>query len=190
MTAHDPVTLSVPTAPARGVCEVVVFTQDPAASLGTLPLWHVELLLEVWADRYRELGALADVEYVYPFENRGVEVRVTLNHPHGQIYAYPFVPPKRRWGWRHFAFAVARLGYRITMFEGNFPCPPPGHRDEDEDDRVHRDRQWRENLGAGARAGNPAPPQTFRLRRRTVSERWTGLASSSPTGLRSRSASN
>ena len=28
-----------------------------------------------------------------PFENRGVEVGVTLHHPHGQIYAYPFVPP-------------------------------------------------------------------------------------------------
>ena len=32
-------------------------------------------------------------QYVYPFENRGVEVGVTLHHPHGQIYAYPFVPP-------------------------------------------------------------------------------------------------
>ena len=41
----------------------------------------------------RELGARADVEYVFPFENRGVEVGVTLHHPHGQIYAYPFVPP-------------------------------------------------------------------------------------------------
>jgi UDPglucose--hexose-1-phosphate uridylyltransferase len=30
---------------------------------------------------------------VMPFENRGVEVGVTLHHPHGQIYAYPFVPP-------------------------------------------------------------------------------------------------
>ncbi|HUR35148.1 MAG TPA: galactose-1-phosphate uridylyltransferase [Vicinamibacterales bacterium] len=93
MTAHDPPQLSVPTAPARGVCEVVVFTQDPASSLGALPLWHLELLLEVWADRYQALGALPDVQYVYPFENRGVEVGVTLNHPHGQIYAYPFVPP-------------------------------------------------------------------------------------------------
>jgi UDPglucose--hexose-1-phosphate uridylyltransferase len=50
-------------------------------------------LFEVWADRYRELGARRDVHYVFPFENRGVEVGVTLHHPHGQIYAYPFVPP-------------------------------------------------------------------------------------------------
>ena len=27
------------------------------------------------------------------FENRGEECGVTLNHPHGQIYAYPFIPP-------------------------------------------------------------------------------------------------
>jgi UDPglucose--hexose-1-phosphate uridylyltransferase len=93
MEAHDPPQLAVPTAPGRGVCEVVVFTQDTTASLGTLPLCHIELLIDVWADRYEELGRLADVQYVYPFENRGVEVGVTLHHPHGQIYAYPFVPP-------------------------------------------------------------------------------------------------
>lgn len=91
--AHDPPAISVPTRPARGACEVVVFTRDPNGTLGGLPLRHVELLLEVWADRYRELGALADVAYVFAFENRGAEVGVTLAHPHGQIYAYPFVPP-------------------------------------------------------------------------------------------------
>jgi UDPglucose--hexose-1-phosphate uridylyltransferase len=51
------------------------------------------LILNVWADRYVELGSRSDVAYVFPFENRGVEVGVTLPHPHGQIYAYPFVPP-------------------------------------------------------------------------------------------------
>jgi UDPglucose--hexose-1-phosphate uridylyltransferase len=93
MTAHDPPALAVPTRPARGVCEVVVFTQDTRATLGTLPLWHVCLLIDVWADRYQELAQQADVAYVYPFENRGEAVGVTLHHPHGQIYAYPFVPP-------------------------------------------------------------------------------------------------
>ena len=83
----------VPTRPGKGECEVVVFTQDPNSSLGALPLSHLELLLEVWADRYRELGAREDILYVMPFENRGVEVGVTLHHPHGQIYAYPFIPP-------------------------------------------------------------------------------------------------
>ena len=91
--AHDPPELGVPTRAGKGVCEVVVFSQDPSASLGRLPLWHLELLIEVWADRYVEIGARSDVRYVYLFENRGAEVGVTLHHPHGQVYAYPFVPP-------------------------------------------------------------------------------------------------
>jgi UDPglucose--hexose-1-phosphate uridylyltransferase len=83
----------VETAPACGLCEVVVFTQDPTTSLGGLPLDRIHLIIDVWADRTAELGRLPDVAYVFPFENRGVEVGVTLHHPHGQIYAYPFVPP-------------------------------------------------------------------------------------------------
>jgi UDPglucose--hexose-1-phosphate uridylyltransferase len=87
---------TVPTAPAKGKCEVVVFTQDRRSSLGALPQDRIELLLEVWADRTRELGRLEEIEYVLPFENRGAEVGVTLHHPHGQIYAYPVVPPVPR----------------------------------------------------------------------------------------------
>jgi UDPglucose--hexose-1-phosphate uridylyltransferase len=90
--AHDPPSLTVDTLPATGHCEVVVFTQDPHAALGSLPLDHIELLLEVWAERTAVLGARHDVRYVLPFENRGAEVGVTLHHPHGQIYAYPFEP--------------------------------------------------------------------------------------------------
>jgi UDPglucose--hexose-1-phosphate uridylyltransferase len=79
--------------PPEGKCEVVVFTQDPGSSLGALPLRHIALLIEVWADRTEELGAQEHVNYVLPFENRGAEVGVTLHHPHGQIYAYPVIPP-------------------------------------------------------------------------------------------------
>ena len=93
MEAHAPPKLSVPTRPGIGACEVVVFTQDSAANLGTLSLPHLELLIDVWADRYDELGRRPEIAYVYPFENRGTEVGVTLHHPHGQIYGYPFVPP-------------------------------------------------------------------------------------------------
>ena len=92
MNAHAPPHFRVPAAPAKGVCEVVVYTQDPSATLATLPLRHLELIVDVWADRYEDLGRIDEVAYVYPFENRGVEVGVTLHHPHGQIYAYPFVP--------------------------------------------------------------------------------------------------
>lgn len=83
----------VETLPANGACEVVVFTQDPQASLGSLELEHLELLLQVWADRIRILGHTSQIQYVLPFENKGIEMGMTLLHPHGEIYAYPFIPP-------------------------------------------------------------------------------------------------
>jgi UDPglucose--hexose-1-phosphate uridylyltransferase len=88
-----PPELIVPTAPANGHCEVVVFTQDPKSSLASLALDHIELLVQVWGERTQLLGAREEIQYVLPFENRGAEVGVTLHHPHGQIYAYPVVPP-------------------------------------------------------------------------------------------------
>jgi UDPglucose--hexose-1-phosphate uridylyltransferase len=77
----------------HGAAEVVVYTDDHDASFGTLATERAEALMWVWRHRYMELGAREDVEYVFIFENRGVEVGVTLHHPHGQIYAYPFLPP-------------------------------------------------------------------------------------------------
>ena len=91
--SHEAPQADVPTRPGIGKCEVVVFSQDPDSSLAALPLDHLELVLEVWGDRTRALGAIDAVQYVLPFENRGAEVGVTLHHPHGQIYAYPVVPP-------------------------------------------------------------------------------------------------
>lgn len=93
LDAKDAPESIVGTAPASGACEVVVFSQDPQASLGALELDHLELLLQVWGDRTRALGYLPQIQYVLPFENRGAEMGVTLLHPHGQIYAYPFIPP-------------------------------------------------------------------------------------------------
>lgn len=84
--------LIVPTAPASGKCEVVVFGRDQTP-LGSQPIAHIKLLLEVLADRTRVLAQQPEVKYVLPFENRGAEVGVTLHHPHGQIYAYPVIPP-------------------------------------------------------------------------------------------------
>ena len=92
-TASDAPALHVPTLPAKGRCEVVVFSQDAAGSLGSLPVDHVALVLRVFGDRTQKLSHEPAVRYVLPFENRGAEIGVTLHHPHGQIYAYPAVPP-------------------------------------------------------------------------------------------------
>jgi UDPglucose--hexose-1-phosphate uridylyltransferase len=77
----------------HGAAEVVVYTADHDASFGTLAPERAEALMWVWRHRYAELGAREDIDYVFIFENRGVEVGVTLHHPHGQIYGYPFMPP-------------------------------------------------------------------------------------------------
>jgi UDPglucose--hexose-1-phosphate uridylyltransferase len=91
--SHDPPASSVETRAADGLCEVVVFTQDANAALASLPLARIELLFQVWADRTERARAQGHIQYLLPFENRGSEVGVTLHHPHGQIYAYPFIPP-------------------------------------------------------------------------------------------------
>jgi len=81
-------------APALGRCEVVCFTSDHDASFSSLSLSRARTVVDVWADRTRELSAIDAVEHVFCFENRGQEIGVTLHHPHGQIYAYPFVPAR------------------------------------------------------------------------------------------------
>jgi UDPglucose--hexose-1-phosphate uridylyltransferase len=77
----------------HGTAEVVVYTDRHDGSFATLSAERAEALMWVWRHRYLELGDRPDVDYVMIFENRGVEVGVTLHHPHGQIYGYPFLPP-------------------------------------------------------------------------------------------------
>lgn len=77
-----------------GRCEVVCFTADHDASFADLDEDHARLVLDTWSDRTEELSRHPAVRQVYPFENRGVEIGVTLAHPHGQIYGYPFPTPR------------------------------------------------------------------------------------------------
>ncbi len=81
------------TKPSKGECEVVVYSSGHLDTVSEMPLERIELLTNVWIDRYKELIKNPNVKYVLPFENRGEECGVTLHHPHGQIYAYPFIPP-------------------------------------------------------------------------------------------------
>jgi UDPglucose--hexose-1-phosphate uridylyltransferase len=82
-----------PVAPSHGASEVVLYTPEHNATLTDLPVGRIEHLVRVWRDRTRVLEARDDVVHVFPFENKGAAIGVTLSHPHGQIYAYPFVPP-------------------------------------------------------------------------------------------------
>jgi len=83
----------LPVRHSHGVCEVVAYSDQHDATFATMPYLQVRKLVRVWQDRYTALSALEFVEYVFIFENKGKEIGVTLSHPHGQIYAYPFIPP-------------------------------------------------------------------------------------------------
>jgi UDPglucose--hexose-1-phosphate uridylyltransferase len=80
--------------PAAGRCEVVVFTSDHDMPFSELSPEHARTVVDAWVDRTEALSAHPSIDYVFCFENRGEEIGVTLNHPHGQIYGYPFVPPR------------------------------------------------------------------------------------------------
>jgi UDPglucose--hexose-1-phosphate uridylyltransferase len=77
-----------------GRCEVVCFSPEHSGSFGSLTPTRARTVIEAWADRTAALSALPGVEQVFPFENRGEAIGVTLPHPHGQIYAYPYVTPR------------------------------------------------------------------------------------------------
>jgi UDPglucose--hexose-1-phosphate uridylyltransferase len=92
--AAEPPTPMTPVRPGFGRCEVVCFTADHNRAFADLPPERVRTVVDAWADRTAELSRLAGVEQVFCFENRGEEIGVTLHHPHGQIYAYPYVTPR------------------------------------------------------------------------------------------------
>lgn len=87
----DPTAL---TAASVGRCEVVCFSPNHEGSFATLGDTRARTVIEAWAHRTAELSALDGVAQVFPFENRGEAIGVTLHHPHGQIYAYPYVTPR------------------------------------------------------------------------------------------------
>lgn len=82
------------TAPAYGRCEVVAFDSAHEGSFGSLSPQRARTVIDAWAHRTEALSAMPGIKQVFCFENRGADIGVTLLHPHGQIYAYPFIPPR------------------------------------------------------------------------------------------------
>jgi len=79
-----------------GRCDVVLYHPDHNLSLPQLPLEHIVKLVQIWRRRFTELKATPGIRYVLIFENKGAVIGVTMPHPHGQIYAFPFIPPRLR----------------------------------------------------------------------------------------------
>ncbi len=93
---------------AKGACDVIVYAPEAEGSLATLGQDRRRLLVEAWVDRYQSLFEQG-CAYVLPFENRGDEVGVTLHHPHGQIYGFPFIP-----GPQQYAADAFDAGYDLA----------------------------------------------------------------------------
>ncbi|MGH3796327.1 MAG: galactose-1-phosphate uridylyltransferase [Pseudonocardiaceae bacterium] len=83
-----------PQQPATGRCEIVCFTSEHSSSFAALTPRRAATVIAAWADRTRVLSEMDRIRQVFCFENRGQETGVTLHHPHGQIYGYPFLPPR------------------------------------------------------------------------------------------------
>ncbi|MDK7137737.1 galactose-1-phosphate uridylyltransferase [Corynebacterium simulans] len=101
----------VPRLPAKARCEVVCFTSDPELSFKDLTVRRIRTVIEAWAHRTSALSALPEVAQVFPFENRGAEIGVTLQHPHGQIYSYPFLSPRMK------AIVASSQAYEGDLFQ-------------------------------------------------------------------------
>jgi UDPglucose--hexose-1-phosphate uridylyltransferase len=79
---------------SQGKCDVVLYSPDHNTSLPQLPLDHIVKLVRLWRKRFTQLKAMPGIRYVLIFENKGAVIGVTMPHPHGQIYAFPFIPPR------------------------------------------------------------------------------------------------
>lgn len=77
-----------------GKCEVILYSPSHTATLPELTDDHVSKLVDLWCERFSAMAADEKIKYVFIFENRGEAVGVTMPHPHGQMYGYPFIPKK------------------------------------------------------------------------------------------------
>ena len=85
-----------PVKESYGKCEVILYSSKHDEALSSLSVTHIRKVIDLWTKRFSILKEDPRHQYIFIFENRGREVGVTMPHPHGQIYAYPYVPQKLR----------------------------------------------------------------------------------------------
>lgn len=112
-----------------GRAEVLLYSPDHDASMATLTRSQARAVVDLWAARTAALGARDDVSYVLPFENRGAEVGATMAHPHGQLYAYDFIPPaaQSELGSRSCAFCVTSPAELVVCETDGWTAFVPAH---------------------------------------------------------------
>ncbi len=77
-----------------GFCDVILYSDEHSTTLSKLSVPHIRKLVDLWSERTAAFSADPKIRYVYIFENRGEAVGATIPHPHGQLYAFPYVPQK------------------------------------------------------------------------------------------------
>ncbi|WP_431804509.1 galactose-1-phosphate uridylyltransferase [Microbacterium sp. bgisy203] len=107
--------------PSVGRCEVVCFSHERTGSFGTQSVTRARTVIEAWADRTRVLSEVPGIRQVFPFENRGEAIGVTLQHPHGQIYTYPYITPRTQRLLEQIDSTPPDLFQRILEFEQRGP---------------------------------------------------------------------
>jgi UDPglucose--hexose-1-phosphate uridylyltransferase len=100
-------------APGHGRCEVICFSSNHTGSFAQLPLPHARLVVAAWRHRTADLMARPGIQQVFCFENRGEEIGVTLTHPHGQIYGYPYLTPRTEQMFREASAYRTRNGSNL-----------------------------------------------------------------------------
>lgn len=97
LNAQNTMLDGIETCAGIGLCEVISYSADHKASLSTIGIERIALLIRAIGDRIQDLYNHDDIIWALPFENRGREIGVTLDHPHGQIYSLSILPePMKR----------------------------------------------------------------------------------------------
>jgi UDPglucose--hexose-1-phosphate uridylyltransferase len=78
---------------SRGATDVVLYHPNHTLPPSQMTHEHWRKVVGLWTSRYITLAAHPDIQYTYVFENTGVAIGVTMPHPHGQIYSFPYIPP-------------------------------------------------------------------------------------------------
>lgn len=159
--------------PAVGRCEVVCFDPGETSLPADLPVSRLRTVVEAWAFRTAELSAINGIEQVFPFENHGQEIGVSLAHPHGQIYCYPFIAPRMEQELRQSEAYHERTGSNLLrdILKGEVKA---GER------LIMRNSTWMAYVPAAARwplevHAQPVRDDVLTLDQLTDDERW-GLA--------------
>jgi UDPglucose--hexose-1-phosphate uridylyltransferase len=75
-----------------GICRVVCFSPRHDLTVARMSVAELRIVVDVWAEQFRSLGSLAEIQHVQIFENRGALMGASNPHPHCQIWAEAEVP--------------------------------------------------------------------------------------------------